>query len=104
MAHQILLDKKKYAVDIIVGGIQIKEYDLRRHEEKKERNKDDIKQIIKDLRIASKENGLHGEIIVYEVNKIYGFVRETHKEGENEMLYLALRQIPKYEKIDKYKF
>lgn len=84
--NQILLERHKYAVDIILEGISVlEEHDTKDQAPRKEYYKDDIERIIKDLKSGKLTKGAHGEIIIYEVTKVFGFRNDTYKvEVENE--------------------
>ncbi|MDF2841701.1 MAG: hypothetical protein K0R00_127 [Herbinix sp.] len=110
MAHAILSKNERYSVDITVENVgriedgKYKEDDNQNSviKYKKEYEKDDILKMAKDL----KNSELHGELIVYEISRAYSIVDEVYKnkDTKQEEHYKALRLVPSYEKIDKYKF
>jgi hypothetical protein len=114
MKHQILKENTKYSLEITVkakgGIIKITDHSLTKWEERKEYRKDEVLQIINDLKERSKSTGMHGEIIISEVIKSYDFVMDTYKEDPKdkdaeEIHYMALRLVPiDFKEIDKYKF
>jgi hypothetical protein len=112
MTHAILSREERYAAKIILSDNQIvnDQWTRRRDEAEetmKERDKDDILKLIRDLKEYGKTSNYHGTIEIYRINRSYEIKQKyNYDEGNGEIIgtYMQLVETPYYEEFDKYKF